>query len=145
MREQPHGAAKNSSTETRLLYVCLVIYTVCRLPCHLKCRIVFSENLVIGRHGSQQASLWINRIQFPLSTQSLLSGSPALLILYRRMPFRFCDTLPQKIGQYRIIGQERFASKFCVLTRRGFAVILDVLPWNRNKVRARNFRKAPQL
>ena len=57
MREQPHGAAKNSSTETRLLYVCLVIYTVCRLPCHLKCRIVFSENLVIGRHGSQQASL----------------------------------------------------------------------------------------
>lgn len=57
MREQPHGAAKNSSTETRLLYVCLVIYTVCRLPCHLKCRIVFSANLVIGRHGSQQAGL----------------------------------------------------------------------------------------
>ena len=27
-----------------------------------------------------------------------------------------------------IIGQERFASKFCALTRRGFAVILDVLP-----------------
>ena len=57
MREQPHGAAKNSSTETRLLYVCLVIYTVCRLPCHLKCRIAFSANLVIGRHGSQQAGL----------------------------------------------------------------------------------------
>ena len=32
------------------------------------------------------------------------------------------------LGQYRIIEQERFASKFCVLTRRGFAVILDVLP-----------------
>ena len=30
MREQPHGAAQNSSSETRLLYVCLVIYTVCR-------------------------------------------------------------------------------------------------------------------
>ena len=57
MREQPHGAAQNSSTESRLLYVCLVIYTVCRLPCHLKCRIAFSANLVIGRHGSQQASL----------------------------------------------------------------------------------------
>ena len=26
------------------------------------------------------------------------------------------------LGQYRIIGQERFASKFCVLTRRGFAL-----------------------
>ena len=57
MREQPPGAAQNSSTETRLLYVCLVIYTVCRLPCHLKCRIAFSANLVIGRHGSQQAGL----------------------------------------------------------------------------------------
>ena len=32
------------------------------------------------------------------------------------------------LGQYLIMGQERFASKFCVLTRRGFAVILDVLP-----------------
>ena len=32
------------------------------------------------------------------------------------------------LRQYRIIEQERFASKFCVLTRRGFAVILDVLP-----------------
>ena len=32
------------------------------------------------------------------------------------------------VRQYRIIEQERFASKFCVLTRRGFAVILDVLP-----------------
>lgn len=36
MREQPHGAAQNSSSETRLLYVCLVIYTVCRLPCRFK-------------------------------------------------------------------------------------------------------------
>ena len=35
---------------------------------------------------------------------------------------------PFFIRQYRIIEQERFASKFCVLTRRGFAVILDVLP-----------------
>ena len=32
------------------------------------------------------------------------------------------------LGQYRIIEQERFASKFCVLTRPSFAVILDVLP-----------------
>ena len=47
--------------------------------------------------------------------------------------------------QYRIIKQERFASKFYGLTRRGFAVILDVLPQNHNKVRAQNFRKAPQL
>ena len=29
------------------------------------------------------------------------------------------------IRQYRIIGQERFASKFCVLTRRGFEAILS--------------------
>ena len=57
MREQPHGAAQNSSTKSRLLYVCLVIYTVCRLPCHLKCRIALSANLVIGRHGSQHAGL----------------------------------------------------------------------------------------
>ena len=45
------------------------------------------------------------------------------------------------LGQYRIIEQERFASKFCVLTRRGFAVILDVLPWNLGSAdgtRARN-------
>ena len=35
---------------------------------------------------------------------------------------------PFFIRQYRIIEQERFASKFCVLTKRGFAVILDVLP-----------------
>ena len=35
---------------------------------------------------------------------------------------------PPVLRQYRIIGQERFASKFCVLTRCGFAVILDVLP-----------------
>ena len=30
------------------------------------------------------------------------------------------------IRQYRIIGQERFASKFCVLTRRGFAITLSM-------------------
>lgn len=36
--------------------------------------------------------------------------------------------LKADIRQYRIIEQERFASKFCVLTRRSFAVILDVLP-----------------
>ena len=29
------------------------------------------------------------------------------------------------LRQYRIIGQERFASKFCVLTRRGFEAILS--------------------
>ena len=33
-----------------------------------------------------------------------------------------------QLRQYHIIGQGRFASEFCVLTRRGFAVILDVLP-----------------
>ena len=49
MREQPHGAAQNSSSETRLLYVCLVIYTVCRLPCRFKCRIALSANRIIGR------------------------------------------------------------------------------------------------
>ena len=38
-----------------------------------------------------------------------------------------CVRLKIALGQNRIIGQERFASKFCVLTRRGFAVILDVL------------------
>ncbi|WP_418371912.1 hypothetical protein, partial [Agathobaculum butyriciproducens] len=32
--------------------------------------------------------------------------------------------------QYHIIEQERFASKFCVLIRRGFAAILDVLQKN---------------
>ena len=57
MREQPRGAAQNSSSETRLLYVCLVIYTVCRLPCRFKCRIVFSANLVIRRYGSRQTDL----------------------------------------------------------------------------------------
>ena len=31
------------------------------------------------------------------------------------------------LGQYRIIEQERFANKFCVLMRRGFAAILAVL------------------
>ena len=31
------------------------------------------------------------------------------------------------LRQHRIIEQERFASKFCILTRRGFAVILNVL------------------
>ena len=35
-------------------------------------------------------------------------------------------SFPEKsLGQYRIIGQERFASKFCVLTRRGFEAILS--------------------
>ena len=48
------GAAQNSSSETRLLYVCLVIYTVCRLPCRFKCRIAFSANLIIRRYGSRQ-------------------------------------------------------------------------------------------
>ena len=57
MREQPHGAAQNSSSETRLLYVCLVIYTVCRLPCRFKCRIAFSANLIIRRYGSRQTDL----------------------------------------------------------------------------------------
>ena len=38
-----------------------------------------------------------------------------------------CVRLKIALGQNRIIGQERFASQFCVLTRRGFAVILDVL------------------
>jgi len=57
MREQPHGAAQNSSSETRLLYVCLVIYTVCRLPCRFKCRIAFSANLIIRRYGSRQTNL----------------------------------------------------------------------------------------
>ena len=55
--EQPHGAAQNSSSETRLLYVCLVIYTVCRLPCRFKCRIAFSANLIIRRYGSRQTDL----------------------------------------------------------------------------------------
>ena len=36
-----------------------------------------------------------------------------------------CVRLKIASGQYRIIGQERFASKFCVLTRRGFAAILS--------------------
>ena len=45
----------------------------------------------------------------------------------------FCDSLLffrpvwgqfSVLGQYRTIEQERFASKFCVLTRRGFAAIL---------------------
>ena len=57
MREQPHGAAQNSSSETRLLYVCLVIYTVCHLPCRFKCRIAFSANLIIRRYGSRQTDL----------------------------------------------------------------------------------------
>ena len=30
----------------------------------------------------------------------------------------------KQLRQYRIIGQERFASKFCALIRRGFAAIL---------------------
>ena len=45
------------------------------------------------------------------------------------------------LRQYRIIEQEWFASKFCVLTRHSFAVILDVLPWNfgsADGTRARN-------
>ena len=33
--------------------------------------------------------------------------------------------LPNDLGQYRIIRQERFASKFCALIRRGFAAILS--------------------
>ena len=57
MREQPHGAAQNSSSETRLLYICLVIYTVCRPPCRFKCRIAFSANLIIRRYGSRQTDL----------------------------------------------------------------------------------------
>ena len=32
-----------------------------------------------------------------------------------------------RLRQYRIIEQERFASKFCALIRHGFAAILDVL------------------
>jgi hypothetical protein len=58
-------------------------------------------------------------------------------------------------GQYRIIEQERFVSKFCVLTRRGFAAILAVLQeisaartelaqGTEAKIRAQNFRKAPR-
>jgi len=31
------------------------------------------------------------------------------------------------LRQFRIIGQERFVSKFCGLIRRGFEAILDVL------------------
>ena len=42
--------------------------------------------------------------------------------------FRRQIEFAQKIRQYRIIEQERFTSKFCVLIRRGFAVILCVLP-----------------
>ena len=57
MREQPHGAAQNRSSETRLLYVCLVIYIVCRPPCRFKCRIAFSANLIIRRYGSRQTDL----------------------------------------------------------------------------------------
>lgn len=37
------------------------------------------------------------------------------------------EGLSKELRQYRIIGQERVASKFCVLTRRGFAAILAVL------------------
>ncbi len=51
--------------------------------------------------------------------------------------------------------QERFVSKFCVLTRRGFAAILDVLQKisaartelaqeTEAKVRVQSFRKAPR-
>ena len=32
----------------------------------------------------------------------------------------------REFRQYRIIGQERYASKFCVLTRRGVAFIENV-------------------
>ena len=72
---------------------------------------------------------------------------PPVIVLYRghsqKSSLSSWHISPLPLWQYRIIGQERFASKFCVLTRCGFAAILDVLPWNRNKVRAQNFRKAP--
>ena len=51
------------------------------------------------------------------------------------------NTFRKYYRQYRIIEQEWFASKFCVLTRHSFAVILDVLPWNfgsADGTRARN-------
>ena len=41
-----------------------------------------------------------------------------------------------------MIKQERFVSEFCALTRRGFAVILDVLPQNQRQ-RDRSLRKEP--
>ena len=59
------------------------------------------------------------------------------------------------LRQYRIIEQERFANKFCVLMRRGFAAILAVLQeisaartelaqGTEAKIRTQNFRKAPR-
>ena len=53
--------------------------------------------------------------------------------LRRRVPLEPAQGVIEKtasavfLRQYRIMGQERFASKFCVLTRRGFAAILAVL------------------
>ena len=44
-----------------------------------------------------------------------------IIVIDKRLDLRL------ELRQYRIIEQERFASKFCVLTRRGFAVILNVL------------------
>ena len=114
MREQPHGAAQNSSSETRLLYVCLVIYTVCRRTrCILHQNRKPSENPRLVQciascarsettaeppvQTAAAASTPPNRNHIlRLFMHSLLSGSPVLLILYRRMSFLFCDTLPQK-------------------------------------------------
>ena len=42
--------------------------------------------------------------------------------------YRLDRKRPFLLRRCRVNKQERFASKFCVLTRRGFAVILDVLP-----------------
>ena len=73
-------------------------------------------------------------------------GNPFVFFITKKAAVRsLCPGQRQSywffLRQYRIIEQEWFASKFCVLTRHSFAVILDVLPWNfgsADGTRARN-------
>ena len=71
---------------------------------------------------------------FPIHVNSPFSQFASLRSI-RRLAYPLCVSLFADlrlfqalicfIGQYRIIEQERFTSKFCVLIRRGFAAILS--------------------